>query len=199
MSNKKEVIVIITAGFATNRGFLARSFGNHLTSLGIEVDLSHVGTEDTECVGRSSKDELFAGTMMYKYVLSEHYVTSPSITLDPVRDPPKVRVRPPVQHPVNVHETCVAVLGAVNTGKSVVMRTIGEFLKSKEVAEDRIEYTTLREDYFAEWSMEELLHIVENVKTSTKVVFYTRQSSNSNTLESVLASTENYKAEQAAE
>lgn len=198
MSEKKEVIVIITAGFQTNRSFLARSLGNHLSSLGFEVDLSDVRHEDTECDGSRFKGEVYAPDRPYKYVMTEHYVSTP-IQMDPARPLPPILVRPHVERYWDRFETNIAVLGKANTGKSTLLRLCGDFLLSKEVDKERVDYTGLREAYFAEWSTEELMYLVDRVKEVTKVIIHTRQSRTSEALEAILTTTEKPKAEQAAE
>lgn len=199
MSEKAEAILIITAGVHTNRSYVARSFANHLTELGVEVDLSHVGHDDIDHAGVvMDKEEEFESGEHSRFTLSEHYVGIP-IQLEPTVSKPQPLVRPAVPTLLDRQETGVAVLGGPNIGKSTLLHMFGDFLKSNHVDEERIKYAMIGEDYFSEWSTEELMHNLRKIKTSTKVVIYTRRSYTAEPLQLVLSSTDGYKAEQAAE
>lgn len=191
MADKAVVNLIITAGIHTNRSFVARSFAQMLTELGFEVDMSHVGVHDYEPHVGGEKDEDIEASPSAKFKLSEHYVGTP-IQLDQTRGVPQPLVRPAVPQLLGRDETSVAVLGGPNTGKSTLLHMFGDFLKSKEVEEECIQYAMIGEDYFAAWSSEELMHNMQNVKANSRVVFYTRRSYASEPLEMVLASTDGY-------
>lgn len=200
MTDKAVATIIITAGHSTNRSFLARSFGNMLVQLGFEVDLSHVGQHDIEPPSMDvvEKIEVVDGTLGTKYLMSEHRIGAP-IQLDNQRNKPQAFVRPAVPQLLERHEVSVAVLGGPNIGKSTLLYMFGDFLKSREVDQERIKYTTLGEDYFAEWPAEALLDNMRQIKAKTKVVIYTRRSYGSESMAMLMATTDGHQPEQAAE
>lgn len=201
MTDKAVATLIITAGVHTNRTFLARSFGNMLLELGFDVDMSKVGQDDIEpgMGGIVDKDENFGDPsgVVGKYLMSEHFVGTP-IRLDhPVVQasaPAQPLVRPAVPQLLERRDVGVAVLGTPNIGKSTLLRMFGDFLKSKEVSEDRISYAMIGEDYFEHWTSEELMHNLQQIKAKTLVRIYTRRSYGSEQFAMILASTDGYEA-----
>ena len=192
MAEKSTVSIIITAGYHTNRSYLARSFAKMLTELGFEVDLSHVGVIDIEPPCDVEKGPVIDPNSNAKFSLSEHYLGTP-IQLEPLPyGKAQPLVRPAVPQLMGRDEVGIAAIGGPNTGKSTLLHMFGDLLESEEVESEQIKYDMISEDYFAEWSTEELLHNMQKIKSSTKVVLYTRKSYASEPLALVLASTDNY-------
>lgn len=197
MTDKAIATLIVTAGVHTNRTFIARSFGNMLAELGVEVDMSNVAQDDIEpsMGGIVDKDETFGDTtgVVGKYLMSEHFVGTP-IRIDPGHGEKRPLVRPAVPQLLERRDTGIAVLGPPNIGKSTLLRVFGDFLKSKEVSDDRISYSMIGEDYFEHWTIEQLMHNLQSIKANTLVRIYTRRSYGSEQYAMIMASTDGYKA-----
>lgn len=174
MSNKVDLQVIITAGFGTNRSFLARDFGHMLTNLGFEVDLSRVAVVDSEPPCDVEKGPVLGTNGQYKFVISEHYVGTP-INLNPPGGAPArgPMVRPAVPQLIDRNQTSISVLGGPNTGKTTVMDMLCDYLKSKEVSDEQIERIAIGEDYYR--TGEELMHNIQQIKPLVRIVIYTRR------------------------
>jgi hypothetical protein len=203
MSDKAKVVatLLITAGVHTNRTFLARSFGNMLIELGFDVDMSNVAQDDIEpgMGGIVDKDENFGDPTapVGRYLMSEHFVGTP-IQLDHSAGKPQPLVRPAVPQLLERRDTGIAILGTPNIGKSTLLRMFGDFLKSKEVSDDRISYSMIGEDYFEHWTTEQLMHNLQAIKANTIVRIYTRRSYGSEQYAMIMASTDGYKAPEEA-
>jgi hypothetical protein len=194
MSQKQDVTVIITAGFNTNRSYVARCFAQTLTDLGVEVDMTAVGVVDIEppCdVEKGPQMEMGEG---FRYILSEHMLSIP-FQLEPSAEKPvteaQFRVKPAVPHAFPFNQTGIAVIGRANTGKSTIINLFNDFLKSKGVEQDQIEFQMM-DIVGHEVVQENLRECLANIKSRVRVKIYTRMAKRSSPLEAVLATTDGY-------
>lgn len=195
MSDKQQVAVIITAGYNTNRTYVARCFAQTLTELGVEVDMTSIGLVDDEppCdVEKGPQMEMGEG---FRYVLSEHMLSVPfqlDIPCGQELKEPTYYVKPAVQHSFPFNQTGIAVIGRANTGKSTIINLFSDFLKSKGVEGDQIEFN-MYDTVGHEVVQENLRECLAKVKHRIVVKMYTRRTLRSNSLDVMMRTFDGYK------
>jgi len=185
MSDKKQVHVILTAPYRTNRCFLARMLATSLAEKGITVDISNVPMIDIEPpVDVEKGPSVATGAVFY---ITEHMLGRPFVLesmpedqrpSSPICKPALAIAFPGVGHGL-------AVIGAAGTGKSTIMKLLCECLNTSDVTKHFPQsIKTLGEEPLpVAWLAEKN---VEQIKERVEVIFYVRRSKVQSSLKEIL-------------
>lgn len=182
MSNKETVYVIVTAPFATNRGYLARTMATHLTSYGLDVDVSNVPVLDVEPPCDVEKGPVIDEFATFHF--SEHFIGR-TFALS-VTEPQTTAIKPAPQQTFHRQGHGIAVLGTANSGKSTIISLLSDQLRSTERGiKQPHSFKMIGEE--SPTPIEQAVRNVERIKDRIKVVFHVRRSKLNASLDEVLA------------
>lgn len=186
MSQNKQVNVIITTPFGTNRAFLTRMIHSYLTTKGLtRVNIDNVPVVDIEPPCDVEKGPVLASNSIF--VISEHQLCR-QFKLEPDSDEPPTVCRPPITQQIGRGVNGIAVIGTHNTGKSTIMKLIVECLNEAEVSRahpQRIE-TIGNEALPTAWMAEQAVPRLN--EREIEVIIHVRRSISQSSLEQILES-----------
>lgn len=185
MSNNR-VIVLITSPFATNRAFLSQMLHKYLRLKGLDrVNIDNVPIVDLEPPCNVEKGQVIAGNS--SFIISEHQMCR-QIRMEPVEGELPFVCRPSVAQQFSGNDSGIAVIGAPNSGKSVVMKLIVECLNEAEVSRTRPQrIETLGDEPLpTAWMAEKYVDRLN--EREIEVVFHVRRSITHATIDELLDS-----------
>lgn len=186
MSDKEVIHVIVTAPFATNRGYLARQLAKQIDDYGIAIDVSNVPMIDHEPPVDVEKGAVIDEFASWNF--SEHHIGKQfSFTSRDAQQP--TGVRPPPPDTFHNHGHGIAVCGAPNTGKTTVITLLAEYLRQQP---QRAMRPVMLFKFLGDEPAASLTQAEENAKRIAErgivVKFHVRRSKSASTLEDILAS-----------
>lgn len=186
MAYSKQVHVILSTPFTTNRAFLARMLHSYFVKKGLEqVSIENVPVVDYEPPCDVEKGPVIAGRS--SFVISEHQMCRPH-RLDADSPEPPFVCRPSVPQQFGAGASGIAVIGSPNCGKSTIMKLIVDCLAEAEVSRtcpQRIE-TLGDEPLPTSWMAEQ--NVPRLNEREIGIYFHVRRSISHSTLEEILAS-----------
>lgn len=182
MSDKQTVHVIVTAPFATNRGYLARTMATHLVSHGLDVDVSGVPVVDIEPPCDVEKGPVIDEFATFHF--SEHFIGRTfALTATEAQT---TAIKPAPQSTFHRQGHGIAVLGAANSGKSTIISLLSDQLRSTERGiKQAHSFKMIGEE--SPTPIEQAVRNVERIKDRIVVVFHVRRAKLSASLDEVLA------------
>ena len=182
MSDKQTIHVIVTAPFATNRGYLARTMATHLASHGLDVDVSRVPVVDIEPPCDVEKGPVVDEFATFHF--SEHF-TGYTFALSSA-EPRTIAIKPAPQQTFHRQGHGIAVMGVANSGKSTIISLLSDQLRSTERGiKQAHSFKMIGEE--SPTPIEQAVRNVERIKDRIVVVFHVRRSKLNATLDEVLA------------